>query len=65
MTEKRWQVEGADVEVVHGAVADHRLALISRHLWRRWALHLPQLHILMQLAVREGRVVKPEKILIF
>ena len=45
----RWQVEGADTEVVHGVVANHRLALISRHLWRRWALHLPPLHRLVQL----------------
>ena len=45
-----------DVEVVHGAVADYHLALISKHLWRRWALHLPPLHKLVQLAVREGQV---------
>ena len=52
----KWQVEGADVEAVHGAVADHRLALISRHLWRRWVLHLLPLHRLVHLVVRNGRV---------
>ena len=54
INEKRWQFEGTNIEVVHGAVANHCLALISRHLWRRWALHLPPLHRLVQLAVREG-----------
>ena len=56
INEKRGQVEGADIEVVHRAVSDHRLSLINRHLWRRWALHLQPLHRLMQPAVREGRV---------
>ena len=44
------------VEVVHGVVANHRLSLISRDLWRQWALYLPPLHRLAKLAVREGRV---------
>ena len=56
INEKRWQVEGTDVEVGHGAVATHRLALINKHLWRRWALHLPPLHRLVQWTVKEGRV---------
>ena len=51
----RWKVDGADVEVVRGVVADHRLALINGQLWRRCELHLPPLHGLVQLVVKEGR----------
>ena len=30
----RWQVEDEDVEVIHGAIANHLLFLTSRPLWR-------------------------------
>ena len=56
INEKIWQVGGVDVEVVHGAVADHCLALISRPLLRSWVLQLLPLHRLVQLGVREDQV---------
>ena len=56
INEKRWQVEGTDVEVIHGAVADHRLTLISKPLLRPWVLQLLPLHRLVQLGVKGAQV---------
>ena len=54
INEKRWQVEGMDVEVVHGVVVDHRLALISRPSLRPRVLQLLPLLKLVQLEGKEG-----------
>ena len=56
INEKRWEVEGVDKEVVHRAVGNHHLALISRPLLRPWVLQLLPLHRIVQLGVKGGQV---------
>ena len=50
----KWQVEDEDVEVVHGAIANHHLFFTNGPLWRLWVLRLLVLHRLVQLGVKEG-----------
>ena len=52
-----WKVEAKDVEVVHEMLARHHLFLTSRPLLRLLGLQLLPLHMLVQLVVREVRVI--------